>query len=129
MRSVVLLLLAGLLAGCANQLAAREAYLRQFIGQPESAVVQAMGVPNRTFETGGVTYLAYSEHRVDIVPGTPAYGPWFNGWYGGGFPPQVVEWNCETTFQVVDGKVGSYTLRGNACGELRLGASTWPQSD
>jgi hypothetical protein len=116
MRRVVLLLLAGLLVGCANQLAAREAYLKQFIGQPDSAVVQAMGVPTRSYETGGVKYLAYSEHRVDIVPSLPTYGPGFYGWYGGGFPPQVVEWTCETTFQVVDGKIGSFTLRGNACG-------------
>jgi len=116
MRRIILLLVAGLLAGCVDQLAKREAYLKQFIGQPEAAVVQAMGVPTRSIETGGVKYLAYTEHRVDIVPGTPSYGPWFSGWYGGGFPPQVVEWNCETTFAITDGKVANYTLRGNACG-------------
>ena len=116
MRRVLMLLLAGLVAGCGNQLAAREAYLKQFIGQPDSAVVQSMGVPTRSYETEGVKYLAYDERHVDIVPGTPTYGPWFYGGYGGGFPPQVVEWKCETTFQVVDGKVTTFTLRGNACG-------------
>jgi hypothetical protein len=116
MRRFVLLLVAGLLAGCVNQRAQRDAYLSQFIGQPESTLVQAMGVPARSIEAGGVKYLAYSEHKIDVVPGTPIYGPWPYGWYGGGLPPQVVEWNCETTFAVADGKVTNYTLRGNACG-------------
>jgi hypothetical protein len=116
MRGTALLLLDGLLGGCANQLAERQAYLNQFIGQPESAVVQAMGVPSRSFATAGVTYLAYNEHRIDFVPGTPLYAPFYLGGYGGGFPPQIVQMDCETTFQVVDGKITAYTLRGNACG-------------
>jgi len=118
MRPGVLIVLATLLAGCGNQLAQRQAYLNQFVGQPESAVVQQMGVPTRSFETGGVTYLAYTESRVDVIPGLPAYGwgaPYW-GWYGGGIPPQVVTLTCETTFAVSNGAVQSYTLRGNACG-------------
>lgn len=115
MRRGVLLLLMGLLGGCANQLAARQAYLSQFIGQPDSAVVQAMGVPTRTYETGGVKYIAYNEHRIDVIPAGPTYAPYFMGWYNA-FPPQVIEFTCETTFEVVDGKVRSFNLRGNACG-------------
>jgi hypothetical protein len=111
------LLLTGLLAGCVNQLAAREARLRQLIGQPEAALMQQMGVPNRVYETSGVKYLAYDEQRIDVVPGFPTYNPYFfNGWYGGGFPPQVVDLRCETTFEVADGTVRSFNLRGNACG-------------
>ena len=51
-------------------------------------------------------------------PASPAYGwgPPFWGWYGGGFPPEVVKRVCETTFAVTDGIVRSYSLRGNACG-------------
>jgi hypothetical protein len=113
---VILLLLIGLLAGCVNQLAVREARLRQLIGQPEAALMQQMGVPNRVYETGGVKYLAYDEHSVDVVPGLPTYNPYFTGWYGGGFPPQVVDLRCETTFEVAGGTVRSFNLRGNACG-------------
>jgi hypothetical protein len=116
MRGAMLLALAGLVAGCADQLAARQAYLSQFVGQPEGAVVQQLGVPSRSFETGGVRYLAYTEHRVDIIPTFPSYSPFFTGWYGGGFPPQVVDLQCETTFEVSDGTVKAFTLRGNACG-------------
>ena len=116
MRRAVLLVLAGLVAGCVDQLAAREAYLSRFVGQPESAVVQQMGVPSRSFDTGGVRYLAYNEHRINLIPTFPSYGPFFTGWYGGGFPSQVVELQCETTFEVSDGTVKAFTLRGNACG-------------
>ena len=118
MRRAILILLVLLVAGCANQLAVRQAYLNQFVGQPESVVVQQMGVPTRSIETEGVKYLAYTESRVDVVPGLPAYGwgaPYW-GWYGGGIPPQVVTLTCETTFAVSNGAVQSYTLRGNACG-------------
>jgi hypothetical protein len=116
MLRVILLMLTGILAACTNQLAARQAYLSQFVGQPEAAVVQQMGVPSRSIETGGVKYLAYDEHRIDLVPSAPAFTPVFTGWYGGGFPPQVVEWRCETTFEVTAGTVRAFTLRGNACG-------------
>jgi hypothetical protein len=111
MRLVLLMLL----AGCVNQLAARQAFLNQFIGQPESTLVQQMGVPTRSIETDGVKYLAYTESRTDVIPGAPGYG-WGWGWYGGGIPPQVVTLTCETTFSVSGGVVQSYTLRGNACG-------------
>jgi hypothetical protein len=116
MRRAVPLVLAGLAAGCVDQLAARQAYLSHFVGQPEAALVQQMGVPMRSYETGGVKYLAYDESRVDILPAFPTYNPLFTGWFGGGFPPQVIEWKCETTFVVSDDTVKSFTLRGNACG-------------
>jgi hypothetical protein len=103
-------------AGCTNQLAERQAYLSRFVGQPESVLVQQMGVPVRSFETGGVRYLAYDEHRFDIVPSAPAIAPYYLGWYGASFPPQVIEWKCETTFEVTGGTVKSFMLRGNACG-------------
>ncbi|HEY6440896.1 MAG TPA: hypothetical protein VIY55_12810 [Acetobacteraceae bacterium] len=116
MRRVILLVLTGFVAGCVDQLAARQAYLSRFIGQPEVVLVQQMGVPARTYATSGMKYLAYDEHQVDIVPAFPSYSPFFTGWYGGGFPPQVIDLQCETTFEVSDGTVRSFTLRGNACG-------------
>ena len=102
--------------GCTNQLAERQAYLNQFIGQPERALVQQMGVPARSIETGGVRYLAYDEQRIDIVSSGPTFAPYYLGWYGASFPPQVIEWKCETTFEVAGGTVQSFMLRGNACG-------------
>jgi hypothetical protein len=114
MRLTVLLLSGLVLAGCVNELAQRQAFLNQFVGRPDQALVQQLGVPNRSYETGGVKYLAYDESRVDILPPPPGWGPWW--YYGGGFAPQVVNLVCSTTFAVANGVVTSYTLRGNACG-------------
>jgi hypothetical protein len=58
-------------------------------------LVQQMGVPTRTYATAGTKFLAYDERRVDVIPAFPVHGPFFNGWYGG-FPPQVVDLQCET---------------------------------
>jgi hypothetical protein len=110
------LLAVAALEGCTDQLAQRQAYLNQFVGQPESALVQQMGVPTRSYETGGVKYLAYDEHRIDYVPGGPTFAPFYLGWYGGGYLAQMVELTCETTFEVSAGTVKTFTLRGNACG-------------
>jgi len=118
MRCLLPLFLSMSLAGCVNQLVARQAWLNQFIGHSEPDLVKQLGVPSRSYETGGVKYLAYDESRVELLPSMPHYGfgPWWAGSYGGGFPPQVVYLVCETTFSVADGVVKSYTLRGNACG-------------
>ncbi len=113
---VLLVVLPLLLAACTGGLAARQARLQAFVGRPVNDVVQAMGVPNRTYEANGVTYIAYVEQRSDLIPTSPFLGPgWGYGWYGP-FPPQVVTWRCETTFQVVGGIVRGFNLTGNACG-------------
>ena len=104
----------------------RATYLSQFIGRTEPELIAAVGVPVRSIESGGVKFLAYSDRRVDIIPGSPGfagYGPAFGPYgygspYGYGFaslPPQVIERDCETTFELVDNRVRSFKLRGNAC--------------
>src|SRR5262249_46389667 len=82
-RRAVLLWLVALVAACGDQLAARQAYLARFVGQPESAVVQQMGVPTRSFETGGIRYLAYNQRRIELIPAFPTYGAFYPAWYGG----------------------------------------------
>ena len=52
---------------------------------------------------------AQRRHRENM--GRPA--PWG---YVGGFPPDVIQLVCETTFEIVAGRVHGYQLRGNACG-------------
>ena len=110
-------MLAGLLTGCTNLLAVRQAQLQRFVGQSEGVLITQMGVPNRTYEFDATKYLAYTEGQQEIVSMPPAYpyGPPFWSWYGGGFPPQVVTLTCETTFAVTRGVVQSFSLRGNGC--------------
>jgi hypothetical protein len=112
MRCVALLACCALPAACADDRAARVATLNQLVGQPEQTLLLAMGVPTRSYEADGTKFLAYDERRVDIIPGTPGIG----FWNAGAIPPQPIERWCETTFQVADGSVRSYTLRGNSCG-------------
>lgn len=123
---IPVLLTALAVSGCANYgLQQRQAELAPLIGHTEQDLVQRMGVPTRTYETGGTKYLAYNESRTEFEPG---FGPYYaGGFYGrglyggfggyyGGFPPEVIQRNCETTFEVAGGAVRSFALRGNSCG-------------
>ncbi len=100
----------------------REATLAAYVGDSETDIVRIFGVPTRTYEAGGHRFLAYDQGSVDIVPPLNSWQPWGWGWggpgwgYGGGFPAQVVQRLCETTFEVAGGRVIGFNLRGNACG-------------
>jgi hypothetical protein len=111
-RLVLMLACCALPAACADTDAARMAALNRLVGQPEQTLLQTMGVPTRSYDADGTKYLAYDESRVDIIPGTPGFGVW----HAGAIPPQAIERWCETTFQVAQGVVRSFTLRGNTCG-------------
>ena len=105
-----------LLAACdPHALQRRETALRPWVGQSEAALVRYFGVPARTIAADGHHFLAYVEADAAIVPPSPTWYP-----YGFGpnwtFPAQVVQQSCEATFEVVDGRVAGFTLRGNACG-------------
>jgi hypothetical protein len=104
-----------LLPACTNRLAERQAKLAPLIGRPVGELIQQLGVPTRTYQTAGVNYLAYDESQVQVIPGGPGPWGWYNGWWGGGLPPDVVLWQCQTTFAVSDGIVRSFTFHGNAC--------------
>ncbi len=113
----VLILLAVLvLAASADPaaIARHQARLNAFIGESETDLVRQLGVPSRSFDSDGHRFLAYSTSQVDIWPGPPLIGFGRYG-YGGGFPPQVVQWRCDTTFELVDGHVVTWKQRGNNC--------------
>ncbi len=112
MRWIGWLVLAGLGAGCARQgPSALDVKLAAMVGQSETAVVRALGVPNRSFETGGHRFIAYLERRQDLVPTAGPWGPPWWGWAGS----QVVTRRCEITFEIEAGKVKGYSYRGDAC--------------
>jgi hypothetical protein len=109
-----------LLAACGDPvLEQRKAALGQLVGQTEAELVRQMGAPARSFESNGHRFLAYVEHRSELNPWT---APWTqhgyrSGGFGGAeFPPEVLERACETTFEIADGRVQSFSLRGDACG-------------
>jgi hypothetical protein len=112
---------AAALAGCQYPSAQKIRSLNALIGQPETDLIRQYGVPTRTYEVNGHKFLAYDQHHVDYIPGDPGFwgwgwGPYWPGWGGGGFPPEIVDRTCDTTFEVVAGRVQSWSLRGNDCG-------------
>ncbi len=98
MRRLAVLALILALPACGPDLGtARRAFVASLVGRPEASAVQALGIPDRTYEAGGVEFLAYDERRLAAIPG---------GTFVGG---------CETTLAVTDGRVQSWTMRGNLC--------------
>ena len=120
MRAVFILATALLLAGCVNTARVeREAYLTQFVGQPEDELVRQMGVPTRTLETGGRKFLAYVQARMELYRPTPMFGAFGGGgigYMGSIRPTEMTERFCETTFELANGKVAGVRMHGNDCG-------------
>jgi hypothetical protein len=112
------------LAGCVYPNPQHVAATNALVGKSETDLVHALGVPSRTYETGGHKFLAYNRSKLETIPGDPGFGPgwgwgWHGGWGGwggwGGFPPEIVQRDCETTFDLLNGVVQSWTFRGNDC--------------
>jgi hypothetical protein len=113
-----ILFLAVFLSGCvAGGPSEREIMLGQLIGRPESQAVRQLGVPSRSFETDGKRFLAYTEDRLDVMPGMVGFarfGRPYSRVYGA-FGHEIVQRSCETTLEIADGKVAGFTLRGTDC--------------
>lgn len=123
---VALTLVLTLLPGCANHaLEDLEARLGTLMGASEEDLVRRMGVPSRSYDTEGRKFLAYLERWSDpVVTPHVGFGGGFGhrGFHGAGLGygfngySQTIERFCETTFEVVRGKVAGYALRGSSCG-------------
>ena len=94
-----------LLQGCETR-SGFEARMGQYVGRTEAQLVSSLGVPVRSFQVGNRTFLQY-ERRLITADAGPGWG------WGGGVNVQT--WDCNTTFEVVDGRVASFTSRGNDC--------------
>ena len=70
-----------LLAACAYPSPQHVQALDALIGKSETDLVRARGVPTKTYETGGLKFLAYDMHRIDSLPGDAGFYPGFG--YGG----------------------------------------------
>jgi hypothetical protein len=109
------------LAGCA-QGPTLDQRLSVFVNRPESELVAAMGVPARIHEVEGRRFLQYETRRTVAFAGPPEPYPWGWGgpWRRRGFygPPSTVYGlvGCDITFALRDGRVESYTFRGDGCG-------------
>jgi hypothetical protein len=104
-----------LLAGCATG-PSLETRLAATIGQSELQVVETLGVPNRTYDTGGFRFLQYEERRQCCTSSTPYWGrPYgrFAPYSLGG--PVLLTRSCDITLTLREGRVQSFTTRGDDC--------------
>ena len=100
------------LGGCETG-PSRQEFLASLVGRPESDALRILGAPTHLIESDGHRFLAYQDSGVGYVPAAP-FGPFGYGYfYPGGIP---FARTCETTIEVVGGRVASWTLRGNSCG-------------
>jgi hypothetical protein len=96
----------------------RRVVLNTLVGQPETEAIRQLGVPDRSFDSGGRRFLAFVDRRVESFGGVGfvgRYGTRYGGFTGIDAGPNIYERVCETTLEVVDGRVATYALRGNAC--------------
>lgn len=106
------------LAACAQGPTLNER-LSVFINRSEGDLVAELGVPVRTYEADGRRFLQYEQRRAMAVadPGLyrPFFGPWGPRW---GYVPPAPTFavvGCDITFALRQGRVESYTFRGNGC--------------
>jgi hypothetical protein len=107
---------AATLAGCETGPSRRD-FLASLVGRPESDALRALGAPTHLIESDGHRFLAYQDSGVGYAAAAP-FGPFGYGYgygYGGPIGIPIVR-TCETTIEVVAGRVASWTLRGNSCG-------------
>lgn len=122
------------LSACATPTLQQRKLLDSMIGKSDVDVVRAFGVPSRSFEAGGRVFLAYIDNQTDYTPGSGGWGwgfgggPWAGGWggpwsggpWGGGWggmyvPPTAYNVSCQTTFELLKGRVVDWTMRGDGC--------------
>lgn len=107
------------LSACANQGAAiRQARVVHYLGMSETDLLRERGAPTRTIESAGHRFLAYDRKLEEYVPPARLASASMFGFargFGYVYPARVITWACETTFEIVDGKVIAMTERGNYC--------------
>ena len=130
MRRIINLLLSSivfilLISGCASTTGPTTKGYKQvlncWIGVSEAQLVRKWGVPAQVFNSAGTRYFVYNSSSNVYIPGTsPFYTTNFIGGTAyttsyGGSAPQNVNYNCRTTFEIIDGKVVSWRYKGNNC--------------
>ena len=106
-----------LLAGCATG-PGLEARLAPLVGGTEAALVEALGVPTRTHESGELRFLQYEERRQVLHQLDPY--PYHSRGYRRFAPlpsagPVVLTRSCDIIFTVRNARVEGFTLRGDDC--------------
>jgi hypothetical protein len=141
MKYISLLPLATLLAltACEVPSPQQRKLLDSMVGRGEVEVIRTFGVPTRSYQAQGHEFLAYIDNETNYVPGGwgwgwggggpgwggggwgPGWGGgwggggWGGGWGGGGWGGSYYSSSCQTTFEVIAGRVSGWTMRGDGC--------------
>ena len=118
----VLLASALMLSACASR-ENYEAFVAEFRGTSESALVEAWGVPDRVYEADGTRYLVYENVDYRLTEGTADHYVTRTDASGRravthvipGMRPYIYKVECETTFILREGQVERWRIAGNAC--------------
>jgi hypothetical protein len=118
MRRAFLLALLLLAAGCAQGPTLQQ-QLSTFVGSSEADLVAQLGVPVRVHEAEGRRFLQYEQRRTVAFaePGLyrPYFGPWGPRWGYVPPPPSYAVLGCDITFALREGRVESFSFRGQGC--------------
>jgi hypothetical protein len=113
-------LLLPLIAAACAQGPTMEQRLSTFVNRSEGELVAELGVPVRTYDVEGRRFLQYEQRRTIAYSEPGYYRPWFGPW-----GPQMGYWpaptsyavvGCDITFALRNGRVESFTYRGQGCG-------------
>jgi len=110
-----------LIYGCATT----EGYkniVNAWVGQPEAELVRTWGPPQRSYQTEESKFFVYYSQKDIYVPGSittypndfDESGTAFRQSYGG-VPDRTLTYSCETSFEIIDGVITSWSFRGNDC--------------
>jgi hypothetical protein len=108
------------LAGCATT-ANYEKMLDSWVGATELDLIRQWGAPVQAYESSGRKFLVYNSQRNVFIPGVqPTYTTTMIGntaytSAAGGTPAQNVALSCQTTFELLDDEIVSWSWRGNDC--------------
>lgn len=127
------------LTACSGPTKEQRRQLDALVGKTEVDVVRAFGVPTRTFLANNHLFLAYIDNETQYYPGSMGWGWGWGGlvgvapagvvgaawavgaagvWgvgHGRRLPPSYYNSVCQTTFELSEGLVRGWTMRGDGC--------------
>lgn len=108
-------------SGCVPTTEGYKQNVTSWMGSSEAQLVRGWGVPQQVFNSGGRKYFVYNSSRNVYLPGTsPTYTTTFIGNTAytnsyGGSAPMNLNFQCKTTFEILNEKVVSWRFEGNDC--------------
>ena len=120
MKNLTILILLFSVVACATE-GKYKAILNTWVGFSEVDLIRKWGAPVNSYESGDRKFIVYSSSRNVVLPGTnPTYttnvigNTAYTNTYGG-TPARNISMSCETTFELKNKTIVSWSFRGNNC--------------